>query len=267
MERDAHGLAGGHAPAPAGSGVVNRPQGWELTGPGEFADDDGRVPDALAVLLEGRRAGAAGLRDIVPVLSAYRLLVPLLEVDAGALDGDEADPCAGQDRAVAAVSMRIGEGSLGLAFTGIDSLVAWNPQARPMPVRARRVAEAVLAEGGIGLVIDPGSPSALMLRGPALVRLASGAPWPPPWQDPAVQQAVIDELAPALAAGDLAVRLADPAAGAVGGNAGAGLLVELRMDATPSEERRARAEVVARRLGASRALREVYDGVLAVTLA
>lgn len=251
------------APSPASRGLPV-PSGPDLGGPSPFADDDGSVPGEVAEVLQRLRAGRAGLRDVVPVLAAHRLLVPLLEVDADLLEGDDADPCTGQDRAVAAVSMRTEQGSVGLAFTGMAALVAWDPLARPLPVPATRLAAAILAEEGIGLVVDPGAPGALRLAGAALVRLAQGGPWPLPWQDPAVQQAVTGELAPALSAGDLGVRLGQPP-DSDGGGAGPSLLVELRFPPGLGDaERESRSAVVARRLRGSAALRAVFDGVLAV---
>jgi hypothetical protein len=162
--------------------------------------------------------------------------------------------------------MRTDGGTLGLAFTGIAPLLAWDPAARPMPVPATRVAEAVLAEGGVGLVVDPAGSGEVRLGRAALARLAQGGAWPEPWADPLVQQAVVAELAPALAAGDVAVRLAEPPLPAEpGADRGASLMVELRFPAGLSaQQRQERSAVVARRLGASALLNEVFDGVLAV---
>ena len=144
-------------------------------------------------------------------LAAHRLLVPLLEVDGDLLEGDDSDPCAGSDRAVAAVSMRDPDGRpLGLAFTGMAPLVAWDASARPLPVEASRAAGAILTEGGRALLVDAGSPHALRIEGLALARLASGERWPEPWADPAVREAVIGELGPVLASGEVQVRLAGP---------------------------------------------------------
>ena len=144
-------------------------------------------------------------------LTAHRLLVPLLEVAGDLLEGDDSDPCAGSDRAVAAVSIREPDGRpLGLAFTGMAPLVAWDASARPLPVEASRAAGAIVAEGGRALLVDAGSANALRIEGLALARLASGEPWPEPWADPAVREAVIAELGPVLASGEVQVRLAGP---------------------------------------------------------
>ncbi len=255
----------------------------DLTDPGEFADDDGTVPAPVAQVLARRAAGEAGIREVVAALTGQRLIVPLLEVDGDLLEGDDADPCAGSDRAVAAVSIRDPQDGtvVGLAFTGMAPLQAWDPAARPMPVTAARAAAAVLAEGGQVLLLDAGSPAPVQLRGQALLRLATGAPWPDPWEDAAVRAAVIAELAPVLASGEVHVRLvggqslgsASGSGSAPGRTAGRqveaavppGLVVQVRfageLDADVVEQR---AAVIAQRVAGSAVLREVFDGVLAV---
>jgi hypothetical protein len=222
------------------------------------------VPAALAALLADWAAGRAHLGQVVAALAASRVLVPLLEVDADQLEGDDADPCAGQDRAVAAVSMMTDEGAIGLAFTGLVPLCAWRADARPMPVEASRVAQALIADGGVALLVDPAGPVTVGIRGVALQRLATGERWPDPWQDPAVRGAVVAELGPALAAGDLAVRLVAPDR-EQGASGAPGLVVEVRFaEGLAGDQIQARASGVAERLGACDALREVFDGTLAV---
>jgi hypothetical protein len=242
-------------------------------GASPFAADDGAVPEALAALLAGWAAGRAHLGEVVAELARSRVLVPLLEVDAGQLEGDDADPCAGQDRAVAAVSLRAEEGQVGLAFTGMGPMLAWHAAARPLPEQAPRVAAALLAQEGAALLVDPAGPHPLRLTGVALRRLAAGEPWPEPWADPSVQAAVVAVLAPALAAGDVAVRLArgeervpgPEDSGEPSGTRSAALAVELRFAGqVPPTRASARAEVVAERLAGSAQLREVFDGTLEV---
>ena len=208
-------------------------------------------------------------------LTDHRLLVPLLEVDGDLLEDDDSDPCAGSDRAVAAVSMRQPDGRpLGLAFTGMAPLAEWDASARPLPVEASRAAGAIVAEGGRALLVDAGSAHALRIEGLALARLASGERWPEPWADPAVREAVVAELGPVLASGEVQVRLAGPdvvppGVGSDGDQVpeGApGLVLEVRFPADlPADQAEQRAAIVATRMSASAALREVFDGVLAVT--
>jgi hypothetical protein len=247
-----------------------------------FAGDDGSVPDEVREVLGRHVRGEVGMRDVVAVLARHRLLVPLLEVDADQLEGDDADPCAGQDRAVAAVSVRTGEGSRGLAFSGMGPLTAWRAEARPLPVAATQVAGALVQEGAVGLDIDVAGPAPCRLSSLAVARLASGGQWPEPWADPVVRQAVGAELGPVLASGEVQVRLSAPEAGpelvagaipagalvpgvGPGAGVGPGLLVEVRfapdLPATLAAER---AAIIAERLAGSEVLREAYDGVLGV---
>jgi hypothetical protein len=247
----------------------------DLTGPGAFAADDGSVPADVADVLARRASGTAGIGEVVARLAAHRVLVPLLEVEGDLLEGDDADPCAGSDRAVAAVSVREPDGTpVGLAFTGMAPLVKWDASARPLPVEATRAAGAILAEGGRALLVDPGSPLAVRIEGVALARLATGEPWPDPWEDTAVREAVIAELGPVLASGEVRVRLAAPEGvvpGVSGGDAAGaeapGLVLEVRFPGqVPAGQAEQRAAVIATRMSQSVALREVFDGVLAVTV-
>jgi len=105
-----------------------------------------------------------------------------------------------------------------LAFTGLEALARWRPDARPIPAAADRVWRAAVADG-CAVVIDVAGPVPLAVEGARLAALASGQPVPPPHEDPdvhaEVQAAVAAELAIAgfsLAPGhaeapDLAVRL------------------------------------------------------------
>lgn len=244
--------------------MVDGPDLTALQGLSAFTDDDGSTPAEVAEVLARRAQGRAGQRELVTTLGRHRLLVPLLEVDADLLDDDDADPCAGQDRAVAAVSIRTDQGNVGLAFTGVEPLLAWDAAARPMPVEAPRAAAAAVAEGGVALLIDPAGPVPVRLEGIALQRLAATAPWPEPWVDPIVQQAVAAELAPVLASGEVKVRLAAPG---IRTDGAAQLVVEVQFDARlEADLATQRAATIARRLGVSDGLRQVFDGVLAVRL-
>ena len=222
--------------------------------------DDGSAAPGVEAALTGHARGTHGLREVVAALSGTRLLAPLLEVSGDVLESSDTDPCSGTDKAVAVVSVRTPEGAIGLAFTSLAALAAWNPKGRPWPSPADRVAGAVLAEGGVRLMIDPGSAHELALEGVALHRLATSAPWPDPWEDEAVRAAVVAELAPVLASGEVAVRLAAPDPSAAGG-----LTVEVAfapgIDGALVHER---AGVIARRLAASAPLRTVFDSTLQV---
>jgi hypothetical protein len=59
-----------------------------------------------------------------------------------------------------------------LAFTGVDSLAAWDPSARPVPSRGTDTARAAIDDGAHALVIDVAGPHRVVLSGLALAALA-----------------------------------------------------------------------------------------------
>ena len=76
-----------------------------------------------------------------------------------------------------------------LAFTGLDALARWRPDARPMPAEADRVWRAAVADG-CAVVIDVAGPVPLAVEGARLAALAAGQPVPLPYDDPDVRAEV-----------------------------------------------------------------------------
>ena len=110
----------------------------------------------------------------IPAMSAaralrdWRLLAPVVAV----LD-DVDESGADKDSHMAVVSMVNAAGAKGmLAFTGSDSLNAWDSDARPVPSRAREIARSALDDGSTALVIDVAGPVRLVIEGSALLALA-----------------------------------------------------------------------------------------------
>ena len=90
-----------------------------------------------------------------------------------------------------------------------------------------------------------------------------------------MREAVIAELGPVLASGEVQVRLAGPDVVERGPGSGGdqvadsapGLVLEVRFPSDlPADQAEKRAAVIATRMSGSTALREVFDGVLAVTV-
>jgi hypothetical protein len=170
---------------------------------GGFDTDDGRASAVLREALLDHAVGAGGvaetaerLRDLVALLPEERLLVPLVaEVSGGAVSSrrpasdDRGDSVAAAD-AGAVMSVPLlglaGGGTALPAFTGIDSMRAWDPSARPVPVATAALAGAVLSEGCTDLVVDVAGPASLRLATPVVAALAAGRPWRPAWEDPDV---------------------------------------------------------------------------------
>ena len=138
-------------------------RGRSLAGPA-FPADDGSADPALRELLGG---GCDSEEQMLRALASSRLLVAVMAVaDEIADDGSD------KSSHMAVVSMVNAAGEKGLlAFTGLDSMAAWNPEARPVPVPARAAAEAALADGAQALVIDVAGPARVVIPAEALPEL------------------------------------------------------------------------------------------------
>lgn len=139
-----------------------------------FPDDDGSAPVGLVAALSDAGGGAAQRVLALRALAASRLLVAVVAVL------DERDSAAGAhpggDKAshMAAVLLtgRDGRRAL-LGFTGLDSMRAWNPHARPVAVSGRDAARSAMAQAE-ALLVDLGSPWTLAVQGDDLAALAAG---------------------------------------------------------------------------------------------
>lgn len=128
----------------------------------QFPDDDGTTDPLLT--------GALG--DDVAVLQALgeaRVFVPIIpllgEVPA---EGDK-------NADMAAVLMTGADGRTALlAFSSVETMAAWDPQARPVPVLGRDAARATLAEDATALLLDLGSPSFSVVETADVEHLAAG---------------------------------------------------------------------------------------------
>jgi hypothetical protein len=181
------------------------------------AGDDGSAPPRLIEAIRRFGAGELGAADVVEALHDSRLLLPLI-----AERGDEGVGAHGQlvDK-TQELSLITTAGPDGrpvlLAFTGVDAMTSWNPDARPIPIAAARVALAAAAEGTPLIVLDPNTPTMFVVRRPALRAVATGDRWIPSFEDPDVLQAFLaagegeaDLVAVQLAPGDPTARLQGP---------------------------------------------------------
>jgi len=132
-----------------------------LSGAGD-PDDHGEPDPALSAALAAY-AAAPDERTEAAVLAALggaRLLVPVVaalgEAETGP-DGLVRDKSAD----MAAVLMRGRDGRTALlAFTGLESMRRWDPEARPVPVPAHVAAQAALQDGAAALLVDVAGPVA-----------------------------------------------------------------------------------------------------------
>ena len=171
--------------------------------PSGFEADDGSADPVLERLISG---GTARLADVVAALPGRRLLVPVVAQREPAQD-QAATARQGEEQAdMVMVSLRAPDGRKTLpVFSSVRSMAAWNTTARPVPVESRRVALAALEESCELLIIDPASPTRLVVPRPALWALARGESWTPILND----AAAMSEILTAVRASCELIRTAD----------------------------------------------------------
>lgn len=141
---------------------------------GGFSGDDGSVAPAVAAALAAYEAGETSYAETLAVLQQARLLVPVValadevQVDERGLVHDKSS-----DMATVLLTGRDGRMAL-LAFTGLEPLRAWDPQARPVPVAASLAARSALQDGAAALVVDVAGPRSFVVEGDDLAAVAAG---------------------------------------------------------------------------------------------
>ena len=198
------------------------------TGVQRFAGDDGKADPRVAAILAGYASGREPEQTALIALAGTRLLIPLVERDAGPetesgrgggrgergvgcrADSHSAGTCGssgsspGREMAFPTLIGRDGRPAL-LAFTSLDALTRWRADARPVPALATRVWETAVADS-CAVVIDVAGPVPIAVDGARLGALAKGEPPPAPQDDPDVHAQVAEALAgePAIAGAELA---------------------------------------------------------------
>jgi SseB protein N-terminal domain len=184
------------------SGHLN-PGGQQFRG--DRGEADPRVTEALAAYQAGQGSEQAAL----DALAAARLLVPVIAI-LGSEPSEPSEPVNAKqgdkdsEMVLPTLIGRDGRPAV-LAFTGLDALARWRPDARPVPAEADRVWRAAVADG-CAVVIDVAGPVPLAVEGARLTALAAGQPAPPPHEDPDVRAEVRAAVAaePAIAGFSLA---------------------------------------------------------------
>ncbi|WP_120004357.1 SseB family protein [Nesterenkonia muleiensis] len=189
--------------------------GRDLSGEGNplhtFDGDDGFT---TPVISEARRRLLAGDTDepgFVNALAGQRLFAPVLAT--GHSDAEHGD----KEAEISLVTLTASDGRRAMpAFTSVQALTDWHPEARPVAAEAERVMLAALAEVAELVVLDPPSsgggetprasrPRAeaaaftpeeahltFVIRRPAVEALAQGSSWTPSYQDHQLAQALAD---------------------------------------------------------------------------
>ena len=144
--------------------------------PSPFPGDDGSASaDTREALVRAAQqvAPAAYLRAIA-ALCTDRLLVPVVAT-ATRLGETTGGLASDKEAEMAVVMLRTADGRQAmLAFTGLDSLQAWQASARPVPITLDRLAASALAEDATAVLVDFAGPAALVIEGEVLASLAAG---------------------------------------------------------------------------------------------
>ena len=172
----------GHAPR-VESEPVSRPS---ITGAQNFRDDDGSADPEVEARLRDHAAGRIGDRQVLAALSESRVLIPVVAV---ATETEEGVGGLTKDKnsEVAIPIMTGKDGRRGvLAFTSVDAVRRWRPDARPVPFTTRDACQATLEENADALVVDVSGPVPYTIQGRFLTMLAENGSVPEPKDDPQV---------------------------------------------------------------------------------
>ncbi|MFI0713914.1 SseB family protein [Streptomyces inhibens] len=155
-----------------------------------FSDDDGSADPALAAALAAYDRDRGAEPRLLSALAGARVLVPVVavlgEVETGP-DGLRREKTS--DMAVPTLQAPDGRRALP-AFTSMETLRRWRPDARPVAVPLRQALLAASHEQADTVVVDLAGPVTYQLTGPALRALAEGRESADPLADPAVTDAL-----------------------------------------------------------------------------
>ncbi|MBB1496299.1 SseB family protein [Propioniciclava sp. MC1595] len=138
-----------------------------------FAGDHGHPDPELRSILATAYDGGTNYHRAIAALCTARLLLPIVAA------GDEGEPGSGPDpdrhAEMAAVLVRSDSGATAVpVFTGIDSLNAWKPDARPVPCTLDDVAATAVETKSAAVVIDLPGPHPLVIEAGVIDELAQG---------------------------------------------------------------------------------------------
>lgn len=170
---------------------------WEGRGfePNAFAGDNGQADPELVSAIQALHAGTGTQVQVIDAFRKARVLIPLLanlgEAGEGA-HGQTVDKSA--DLSIVTVETPDKQNGLPV-FSSVETMAAWNKDARPVPHSAIKAALAAAAEGNTRIILDPGSATEFVIRRPAFEAIARDLPWTPSFEQSEVKDAFDHALA------------------------------------------------------------------------
>ncbi|WP_053383566.1 SseB family protein [Leucobacter celer] len=168
-----------------------------------FAGDDGATPPEFAAAVAAVResAGRLGPADggeelsrlaeahaqAILALSGCRVLIPLL-AEAGDTGLTPEGRVVEKSQELSIVTVAAPDGRRVMpVFSSVETMRAWNPEARPIPVPGPQAALAAAQEQTDLIIVDPGTPEREFgVRRTQLEAMALGESVLPAWADPEV---------------------------------------------------------------------------------
>lgn len=148
-----------------------------------FADDDGSADENLVSKIAAFQKGEAGNEDVVAAFTKARLLIPLL-ADLGESEIGEHGHLVDKSAELSIVTVGTPDEQNGLpVFSSVAAMQNWNPDARPVPSDAIRVAVAAASEGNTRIILDAENPTEFAIRRPAIAAIAQEEVWVHPVRD------------------------------------------------------------------------------------
>lgn len=135
-----------------------------------WANDDGKTPQPIGFALA---ANPFVKLNFIESLRGQRLLVPLI-AEIGQTGIGPHGQTVDKSAELAIVAVATPDGSTAIpAFTSVSDMIAWNSDARPVPVSIAKLCVAAVGEGHQRVIVNPAT-DARALRRTELSALAQG---------------------------------------------------------------------------------------------
>ncbi|OUC95174.1 SseB family protein [Streptosporangium minutum] len=147
-------------------------------------DDDGSADASVSSALAAYSAGTADAGAVIAALGGARLLVPVVALLTASEVGEHG--LRQEKESEMALPKLIGNDGREavLAFTGVEPLRLWRPDARPIQATTLQVCQAAVHENAAAVVVDVAGPVPFVIEGSVLRAFA------------AVESGTVDQLGP-----------------------------------------------------------------------